>query len=497
MRFSWPEDTKFTRLNLDVEDRSCPVCQRRMAICDHRRHPIFTLNGPTEIICKLVHCPDAGCASRPKTFSPLAETAITLPYWLIGWDVFCWIGLRRFTHHWSIPQLRAELIDSYEIPLSHDALGLYIQRYQTMLAARQQDAQILAKEYQSVDSLILSIDGLQPEKGHETLYVVRELTLKRVWFGEALISSSAAEVQRLFIKARQWAEQLGKPVQLWVSDKQDAFLTGIAAEFPGVPLRYCSNHFVRDLAKPILEADSNAKVKMRSKVRGLRNIEREVLGQQSQLPVQVVEIPSTAAPVAEVPPVAMTVVSSVQPMDAASQAALDPTVVSSAQPMDAASQVTLDPTVVSSVQPMDAASQVTLDPTVVSSVQPMDAASQVVLDYCSAVRGVLNSDQGGPLQPPGLRMAGALQEIRESLQVNLEEKKGYLLMANSNGWPTASTKACPLSRKPSNSFANKLLTWPKSTRLSILSMALPQSAKHVLKPYATSSKPATIRSGST
>ena len=413
MRFSWPEDTEFTRVNLEVEDRSCPVCQRRMSICDHRRHPIFTLDGPTELVCKLVHCPDPACASRPKTFSPLAETAITQPYWLIGWDVLCWIGHRRFTHHWSIPQLRAELIDSYKIPLSHDVLGLYIQRYQTMLAARQQDASILAKEYRGVDSLILSIDGLQPEKGHETLYVVRELTRKRVWFAEPLISSTAAEVRRLIAKARQWAEQLDKPVRLWVSDKQDAFLTGIAAEFPGVPHRYCSNHFLRDLAKPILDADSGAKVKMRSKVRGLRSIERDVLAQQSPASGPVVEIPSVAEATA------------------------------------------VDPTVVPSDRPLDAASQSTLDPTVVPSDRPLDAASQVVLDYCSAVRGVLNSDQGGPLQPPGLRMAGALQEIRDSLQINLEEKKGSRLTTNSNGWPTASTAACPPSKKPSNSFANK------------------------------------------
>jgi hypothetical protein len=244
----------------------------------------------------------------------------------------------------------------------------------------------------------LSIDGLQPEKGHETLYVVRELTLKRAWFAEALISSTAAEVRRLFVKARQWAEQLGKPVQLWVSDKQDAFLTGIAAEFPDVPHRYCSNHFVRDLAKPILEADSNAKVKMRSKVRGLRSIESDVLGQHSQAAAPVDGIPNTAVPVPEVSPVVLAEV---------------------------------------------------------PSNLPLDAAGQVVLDYCSAVRGVLNSDQGGPLQPPGLRMAEALHEIRDSLQVNLEEKKGAPLMANSNGWPTASTAACPPSRKPSNSFANK------------------------------------------
>ena len=64
---------------------------------------------------------------------------------------------------------------------------------------------------------------------------------------------------------------MNKTVSLWISDKQDAFVTGIAAEFPGVPHRYCDNHFLRDLAKPVLEADSHAKVQMRHKVRGAEN----------------------------------------------------------------------------------------------------------------------------------------------------------------------------------------------------------------------------------
>jgi hypothetical protein len=415
MRFSWPTDTKFTCLDLEVEDRSCPVCERRMSICDHRRHSIFTLQGPTQLICKLVHCPDASCASRPTTFSPLAETAITMPHWLVGWDVFCWIGYRRFSHHWSISQLCAELADTYQIPLSHDAVGYYIQRYQTMLAARHQDAQILAQDYRDVDGLILAIDGLQPEKGHETLYVVRELTLKRSLFAEALISSAASEVGRLFAKARQWAEQIGKPVRLWVSDKQDAFLTGIAAEFPGIPHRYCSNHFLRDLAKPILDADSHAKVKMRSKVRGLRTIERDVLQQQSETPA-----PNTATSGIEVPPLASTVPASDKPLDAAAGGAVSPIAL-----------------------------------TVPTNDKPLDADSQIVLDYCSAVRGILNSDQGGPLQPPGLRMAEALQDVHDSLQRNLEEKKGGPLTTNSNVWPTASTVACPPSKKRRRSFANR------------------------------------------
>ena len=54
----------------------------------------------------------------------------------------------------------------------------------------------------------------------------------------------------------------------------------------------------------------------------------------------------------------------------------------------------------------------------------VDPAGSVVLDYCAAVRGILNDDQGGPLDPPGVRMAEALGEVQESIQRNLDAKKG-------------------------------------------------------------------------
>src|SRR5439155_19953044 len=89
--------------------------------------------------------------------------------------------------------------------------------------------------------------------------------------------ATADEVRRLIAKAKKWAEMLGKSVGLWLSDRQDAFVTGIAAEFPDVPHRYCQNHFLRDVAKPVLEADSHTKVQMRRNDRGLRKIEQVVL----------------------------------------------------------------------------------------------------------------------------------------------------------------------------------------------------------------------------
>ena len=169
MRHCWPEDTRFTRVVLEVADKVCAVCGGTLHICDHRRHRIFTLQGPGEVVCKLAHGSDLQCAARAKTRSPYAEPTLTLPGWLIGWDVFCWMGQRRFARHWSVPQIRGELADTSQSPLSADAIEDAVQRSQTVLAARQQAPQVLAAAYRNVEALVLSIEGRQPEKGHETL----------------------------------------------------------------------------------------------------------------------------------------------------------------------------------------------------------------------------------------------------------------------------------------------------------------------------------------
>jgi hypothetical protein len=158
-----------------------------------------------------------------------------------------------------------------------------------------------------------------------------------------------------------------------------------------VPHRYCDNHFLRDLARPVLDADSHAKVRMRKKVRGLRTIEQAVLARPEARPK---EDRTTGAPEAT--------------------AAADPS------------------------------------PAVV------DAAGSVVLDYCAVVRGILNDDQGGPLHPPGLRMAEAPNEVQASLQRNLEAKRGGSRRSNSAAWPAASRRAWTRSRSSERRSENML-----------------------------------------
>jgi hypothetical protein len=140
----------------------------------------------------------------------------------------------------------------------------------------------------------------------------------------------------------------------------------------------------------VLEADSHAKVRMRKRVRGLRAIEQAVLRRRK---AQVEPTPETEA--------------------VTDTAAVTDPVPAAADPM-----------------------------------------GSVVLDYCAAVRGILNDDQGGPLHPPGVRMAEALTEVEESIQRNLGAKKGGSPPSNSAASPAASARGSTRSSKSRRSSEN-------------------------------------------
>lgn len=354
----FPEDADFARVVVVAEDRECQNCGGFLYVRETKHRYLWSLKGATHLVVQLLHCPDPSCVGHKVTVGAEVELAIAMPYWSVTWEVFAWMGHRRFSRHWSVPQIRAELQDRFRIEASSDWVEDYLRCYQAMVAARESDVDGWSTDYDKAQDVILTIDGLQPEKGHETLYVVRELRAKRVWFAQPLLSSSTQEVQQLFERAARMAKQLGKPVRGWMSDKQDAFVKGIAKVFPKVPHRYCANHFLRDLAKPVLEADSHAKVQMRRKVRGLREIEKRQLQEAAR------DSDSEEHPQCDSHDAAGTQAASAR---------------TEASPEGAERR-------------------------------------QVVFDYCGAVRGILNDDQGGPLHPPGLRMSQALQQVQESLQ---------------------------------------------------------------------------------
>lgn len=121
----------------------------------------------------------------------------------------------------------------------------------------------------------MAIDGLQPDVGHEVLWVVRECLSGQVLAARSLLSSTTSDLARLLQEA---VEPLGLPVEAVLSDGQTSIRRAVAQAFPGVPHQLCQFHFLREAAKGVFEADRHAKKEIKKRVRGVRPIERAVEG---------------------------------------------------------------------------------------------------------------------------------------------------------------------------------------------------------------------------
>lgn len=150
---------------------------------------------------------------------------------------------------------------------------LYLfEAYCTLLRASSEakdDQQWLAQVEQN-GGLIVSVDGIQPEKGNETVYIVRDALTGRVLAAENVTSSETAVIKALLAPV----VALRVKVLGTITDAQESELMAVEQLWPKVPHQVCQFHALRDAAQPAFEAEKKVKTAMRKalqpKVRALR-----------------------------------------------------------------------------------------------------------------------------------------------------------------------------------------------------------------------------------
>jgi hypothetical protein len=123
--------------------------------------------------------------------------------------------------------------------------------------------------------VVLALDGMQPDVGHEVLWVVRDCLSGEPLLARSLLSAAEADLATLL---REVKEALPVPILGVVSDGQQSIRKAVASALPGVPHQLCHFHSLREAARPIYEADRHAKKELKKTVRGVRPIERAVEG---------------------------------------------------------------------------------------------------------------------------------------------------------------------------------------------------------------------------
>src|SRR5580692_1099112 len=104
----WGPGIEFRKLVLEPEpdDRRCAHCGEFTHIYEHRDRRLYLLTGATHLVSKIAHCMDKECPGHQEVVESAAEMGLAPPFWTIGWDVFAWMGHRRFARNWSVPQIR-------------------------------------------------------------------------------------------------------------------------------------------------------------------------------------------------------------------------------------------------------------------------------------------------------------------------------------------------------------------------------------------------------
>jgi hypothetical protein len=248
----------------------CPECQHRTLARYNNYRTISTLDGVFRLTLTIRRCPNPACSRFLRPYRPEAEPHFALPYHEFGLDVIDTVGHLRYVEHRSIPEIHRELTRRGIVVAVRTVTNL-LDRYDELRALATADPQRLEPLLRPQGRVILAIDGLQPDVGHEVLWVLRDCLSGEILLARSLLSSTAKDLAGLITEVRR---ALPVPITGVISDGQESIRNAVKQALKGVPHQLCHFHYLREAAKPIYEADRHAKKELKKRVRGIRKIER-------------------------------------------------------------------------------------------------------------------------------------------------------------------------------------------------------------------------------
>jgi hypothetical protein len=255
--------------------RDCPACGHKLRAANKPSRAVATLEGLVRLRLQVRSCRNPECPRLKVCLRPEAEGRFALPQHEFGLDVIAAIGRLRHAERRSVPEIHAELVRR-GVPICARSVGNLLDRYDELLALSCADATRLRALVAPQGRAILAIDGLQPDVGHEVLWVVREVLTGEVLLARSLLSSTQDDLAAVLVEVKAALGDV--PIAGVVSDGQTSIRKAVAKALPGVPHQLCHFHYLREAALPVYEADRHAKVRLKKEVRGVRPIERAVEG---------------------------------------------------------------------------------------------------------------------------------------------------------------------------------------------------------------------------
>lgn len=251
---------------LECVQQQCLSCGKLMwNEYDNYRH-VRRLKGVVQLRIKIRCCQNRACERYRIAYRPEQEGCWALPQQEFGLDVIALVGALRYQEHRSIPQIHQHLC-SKGVCISERTVTHLLCRYDELLSLWLKDRSRLQAIAKKQGRVILAIDGMQPEVGHEVLWVIRDCLSGEIVLAKTLLSSRNEDLAALLLEVSQ---TLDIPIDGVISDGQQSIRKAVEVALPGIAHGLCHFHYLKEAAKVIYEADRHAKKELKKRVRGLQ-----------------------------------------------------------------------------------------------------------------------------------------------------------------------------------------------------------------------------------
>ena len=208
---------------------------------------VTTLEAVVAVTLQIRRCVNPVCGFYHRPYRPELEGLLALPHHEFGLDVIAWVGAGRYQDHDTVTEIH-QALTGRGVAIAPRTVDHLLARYEELVSV------VLATPTQRAGSrqqgrLILAVDGLQPDKGHEVLWVVREVLSGDILLARRLLASGRDDLSALLRAAVAGLEDL--PVVGIISDGQQALRQAVAEVFPAIPHQLCQFHYLREAGRPI------------------------------------------------------------------------------------------------------------------------------------------------------------------------------------------------------------------------------------------------------
>jgi hypothetical protein len=250
----------------------CGCCGSPITVAYRTQRTVTTLQGSCRLILRVRRCRNPDCAWYQHPYRPEEEGRWALPHGEFGLDVIALVGTLRYASHRSVPEIHQALCER-GVQIAERTVTHLLQRYEELVAVHLADQRRLRDRFKEQGQIVLAIDGLQPDVGHEVLWVLRDCLSGEVLLARSLLSACEADLANLI---REVQQVIDVPIHGVISDGQRSLRNAVQAVLPDIPHQLCHFHYLREAAKPVYEADKHAKKELKKHLHGVRPIERAV-----------------------------------------------------------------------------------------------------------------------------------------------------------------------------------------------------------------------------